>query len=179
MTPSVPRVAGREQRLRMPWNLHGHGTRASLLFVAMVFAGGHPPSSSFLPSSSSSTATRGNGFMLSAEAAASAIDTPATAAGDATTKKQLQEVELSSKHGDISGGSEPLPLERKLRLDVRTEDDYDSPELSFDSSSSSIPNVLLEGCLLPAEMTSVKVKHDKPTSGNIAEHAIDGDPSTW
>lgn len=128
-------------------------------------------------------ATRGNGFMLSAEAAASAIDTPATALGDATTKKPLEGVEedelLSSKHGDISGGSKPLPLERKLRPDVRTEDDSDSLDLYFDSISSSIPTVLLEGCLIPAEMTSVKVKHDKPKTGNIAEHAIDGDPSTW
>ncbi|CBJ30709.1 thaumatin-domain containing protein [Ectocarpus siliculosus] len=121
--------------------------------------------------------------MLSAEAAASAIDTPATALGDATIKKSLEEVEedgpLSSKHGDISGGSKPLPLERKLRPDVRTEDDSDSPDLYFDSISSSIPTVLLEGCLIPADMTSVKVKHDKPKTGNIAEHAIDGDPSTW
>ncbi|CAN0051618.1 unnamed protein product [Scytosiphon promiscuus] len=57
-----------------------------------------------------------------------------------------------------------------------SEQEFDAPELFSDSAST--PSVLLEGCLLPAITTSVQVKHDKPTTGNIAENAIDNDAST-
>lgn len=108
-------------------------------------------------------------------------------------------------HESSSSGGKPLGLERNLalnndpaiddklnmdppiddkRLDTGPIVDANTAGLEFDDpfhhlDSESDLSVLLEGCTLPAQATSVQVKHDKPTTGNIADFAIDGDPSTW
>lgn len=153
-----------------------HGMRAFVLSLAVVVLGGGP-SSPLAPSISSvpsSKVTSRFGFVGAA----------ATTTEHATAKKQLQveneeeEDELYSWYDErsTSAGS-PLGLERNLAPVVDAKIAPDDPDLFLDSGSDLV--VLLEGCTLPAETTSVRVHNDKPTSGNIAENTIDGDPNTW
>lgn len=158
----------------------GHGTRAFLLsFAVVVFGGG--PSSPLVPSlstiSSSKVAPR-FGFV---EAAATTTETVVAAAEHPTIKQQAkaeQEEEqglYSSYDERRSSAGGPLGLERNLAPEEEMLD-FDGAVINMDSASQL--TVLLEGCTLPAETTSVQVKDDKPISGNIAENAIDGDPTT-
>lgn len=79
---------------------------------------------------------------------------------------------------NIGDGDQPLRVKRKLTPEVKGNAiEIDAPDLNLDSSSE--PSVLLEGCMIPAEVTAVRAKHDKPTEGNVAENAVDGDASTW
>lgn len=159
------------------WSALGYGARAFLLSLAVVVLGG-APSSPLIPSSS--TVAPRFGFV-----AAAAVAPAATPTDYATTNKQQQaereeEQELYAWYdASISSAGRPLRLERNLQPAVEEEEtlEADAPDLFMDSGSDL--SVLLEGCTLPAQATSVRAKHDKPTKGNIADNAVDGDPSTW
>lgn len=166
----------------------GHGTRAFLFSLAVIVLGGGPssPLAPLLSSvSSSEVASTRFGFVA---AAATTADTAIAAAEHATAMKQAQaekeeEDGLYSWYGERSSSAgRPLGLERNLAPAIEEEGvlEADNPSNfgSQDSSGSDL-NVLLEGCTLPAEMTSVKAKGNKPTTGNIADNAIDGNPMTW
>lgn len=167
----------------------GHGTRAFLLSFAVVVLGGGP-SSPLVPSFSSissSTAAPRFGFVV---AAAATLDTAVAAAEHASTNQQAQaekgeERGLYSSYDERSSSAgRALGLERNLASSSDDPSIVELKELEFDDpindvDSGSEISVLLEGCTIPAESTSVQVKHDKPTSGNIADNAIDGDPMTW
>lgn len=158
----------------------GHGTRAFLLSLAVVVLGGGPS----FPLALTNVMPRSS----FAAAAATTADIAIAAADHTTTNKQPQadtgEEEhglYSSYDGRSSSTGRPLGLERNLSpevVDEETEIEMDDPRLVHDSSGSDL-GVLLEGCALPAEATSVRVRNDKPTKGNVAENAIDGDPKTW
>lgn len=57
-------------------------------------------------------------------------------------------------------------------------DTFSLPKTAWDSSSMLDADALVEGCTHPATMTSVKAKNNKPSSGNVAALAIDGDGLT-
>lgn len=130
----------------------GHTTTALLLFLAViVFNGGSSTSSS------------------SFAVATTPIETLITSSTHATTTGQDHHTENEEEHDQYN------EQERQLGRDEQ-EQEYDAPELFPDSMNN--PGVLVEGCLLPATTTSVNVKHGKPSTGNIAENAIDNDAST-
>lgn len=164
----------------------GHGTRAFLLSVAIVVLGG-APSSPLVPWLSSITSSKAAPRFGLVAAAATTIDTAVGDAEHATTKKQ-QQVKAEEERGLYSWYAErsssagrPLGLERKLAPAIVDEEllESDAPQNFANADSGTDLSVLLEGCPLPADATAVKVKHGKPATGNIADHLIDGDPSTW
>lgn len=170
----------------------GCGTRVILLSLAVVVLGGGP-SSPLLPSFSSTSSTKITPRFGFAAAAATPTDTAIATAQHATTRKHQpvqkeEEHELFSWHDEGSSSvGRPLGLERNLAPAATLEElepapavgelELDDPKYHQDSGSEL--TVLLEGCLLAATATSVQVKHDKPTNGNVAGNAIDGDPMTW
>lgn len=185
---------------------HGHGApRAFLLSLGVVMLLGCGPSHyPMLPSSStpsSSAITPRFGFAL-----AEAFDAPITAAAaERTINEEWQEGEEEEDgeaelhhwkyeyDGVVGGdgfsggeGGSAFRVKRKLAPDMTTsteesENPYeiDAPDLDLAWDSANEPSVLIEGCLVSADITSVQAKHGKPLEGNVAENAIDGDASTW
>eukprot|EP00903_Cladosiphon_okamuranus_P015353 g14179.t1 len=177
MPPSATSRPKLQGQSGVRWVALVHGARTLLLSLAVVVLGGGP-SSPLVPSFSSASSSQVTPRFGFVEAASTTTD--------AAIKKQLQ-VENEEEDGLYSWPDErsssdgmPLGLERNLAAvpDLISKKAIDDPALFEDSSVNDLV-VLLEGCTLPAEATSVRVHNDKPTSGNIAENAIDGDPNTW
>ncbi len=178
----------------------GHGIHAFFLsLAAVVFLGGEPSSLC-----SSSTISPHSAVF----AAAVAIDTSTAAAGEYATSQGQQEEkgkENALWYEDVSDTSsvgKRLALERKLTPSVQGtdyddsddddddddddgggDDDDDGSAIDEDAPimnpSTSELNMFVEGCTLPANAIAVRAKSNKPTNGNVADFAIDGDPSTW